>query len=248
MAAGRFPSGASLALFESLDSTSSEARRRAETSAAGPVWIVALEQTAGYGRRGAAWKQGAGDIAATLLFEPDAGLDRLGQLSFVAALAVADTVKRYAPHAPLALKWPNDVLVDGGKISGILLELLKDGERPLIALGVGVNIVSKPQLQDYPAARLLDWLAGGPPPTPLEFIAELDGAFDQWRSVWRRQGFEPIRSAWLAAASGRGGKIRVRLPNETLEGVFAGLDSSGALIVDCESGRRLISAGTIVRN
>ncbi|HPE32049.1 MAG TPA: hypothetical protein PLV61_12720, partial [Parvularculaceae bacterium] len=111
----RFSSGAALALFETLDSTSLEARRRADAGARGPIWILALEQTAGYGRRGSGWEQAPGDVAATFLFDPGAPVEKLGQLSFVAALAVANAVRRFAPRAPISLKWPNDVLVGGGK-------------------------------------------------------------------------------------------------------------------------------------
>lgn len=243
----RFSSGAALALFETLDSTSLEARRRADAGARGPIWILALEQTAGYGRRGSGWEQAPGDVAATFLFDPGAPVEKLGQLSFVAALAVADAVRRFAPRAPIALKWPNDVLVGGGKIAGILLELLKPEGGGLIALGVGLNIVTRPVLAEYPTARLLDFLEGQPAPSPEAFVHVLDETLHHWRGAWKSGGFQPIRDAWLAAAAGKGEKIRVRLPQETIEGVFADLDSTGALVLDCESGRRTVAAGTVVR-
>lgn len=244
---GRFPSGAALALFETLDSTSLEARRRADSGARGPIWILALEQTAGYGRRGSGWEQAPGDVAATFLFDPAQPVEKLGQLSFVAALAVADAVRRHAPRAAITLKWPNDVLVGGGKISGILLELLKPDTGPLIALGIGLNIVTRPVLAEYPTARLLDFLEGASAPSPESLVTVLDEAFEHWRGVWKREGFQPIREAWIGQAAGTGRKIRVRLPQETIEGVFADLDSTGALVLDCESGRRTIAAGTVVR-
>jgi len=244
---GQLPSGASLIQFETLDSTSFEARRRAEAGARGALWIVAVEQTGGYGRRGAPWEQAAGDIAASLLFDPRAGKETLGQLSFVAALAAADAIRRFAPRLPLALKWPNDILAGGGKIAGLLLELIETPRGPLIALGVGVNIVSKPEIADYPAARLIDWLDGAPAPGPQDFVRVLDEAFDAWRNRWRKEGFSPIRAAWLEAAAQKGEKIRVRLPHETIEGVFADLDSTGALVLDCDGARRLVAAGTIIR-
>lgn len=249
MAPGRFSSGAALALFETLDSTSSEAKRRAEAGARGPLWIVALEQTSGYGRRGAHWRHAAGDFAGTFLFEPKASTETLGQISFIAALAVAEALEASAPQIPLALKWPNDVLADGGKIAGLLLELLSAPGRAesLIALGVGVNIVSKPEIADYPAARLVDFLENAPAPPPAEFAVRLDAAIQRWLERWRKEGFAPVRAAWLERAFRLGQTIRVRLADGDAEGVFADLDSQGALVLDCEEGRRLVTAGAIQR-
>lgn len=242
---GRLASGATISFFETLDSTSLEAKRRAADGARGPLWIITLEQTAGYGRRGSEWRQAAGDVAATFLFDPRARTEALGELSFVASLAVADAVARYAPHAALALKWPNDVLVDGGKIAGILLELIDQKAGPLIALGIGVNIVSKPEGLDYPTARLIDHLGGAPAPPPKAFVIALDEAFERLIAAWRRDGFEPVRRAWLEKAARLGEKIRVRLPNEVIEGVFQDLDQTGALVLECDGVRRLISAGAV---
>lgn len=238
-------SGARLEVFETLDSTSLEAKRRAAAGEAGPLWLVALRQTSGYGRRGARWEQREGDVAATLLFAPSAPAERLPQLSFVAALAVADAVARFAPKAPLSLKWPNDILAGDGKIAGILLELV--GAPPVssrVALGVGVNVVSAPAGLDYPAARLIDFMET--PPSPSDFVAALDETLGAWSRRWEKDGFADIRSEWLARATGVGGRVRVRLPAETVEGVLIDLDSTGALILDCAGGRRVIAAGAVL--
>lgn len=243
--AGRFPSGATVSFFETLDSTSLEAKRRAAEGARGPLWIVALEQTAGYGRRGSEWRQAPGDVAATFLFDPRAKTERLGELSFVAGLAVAEAIAHYAPRAALSLKWPNDLLLEGGKTAGILLELVDAGQGPLIALGVGVNIVSKPDGLDYPTARLIDHLGGAGAPPPKDFVETLDASLDRWGDAWRKDGFEPVRRAWLEKAARLGEKIRVRLPHDEVEGVFQDLDPTGALVLDCPGGRRLISAGAV---
>jgi BirA family biotin operon repressor/biotin-[acetyl-CoA-carboxylase] ligase len=241
----RLQSGATIIQFETLDSTSLEAKRRAAEGARGPLWILALEQTAGYGRRGSEWRQAAGDVAATFLFDPHAETEHLGELSFVAALAVSDAIAERAPGARIALKWPNDVLIDGAKTAGILPELIADRTEPLVALGVGVNIVSKPEGLEYPTTRLIDHLAGAPAPSPKAFVASLDATLDQWIGTWRNNGFQPIRTAWLERAARLGEKIRVRLPNETIEGVFKDLDQTGALVLDCDGGRRFISAGAV---
>ncbi len=245
--AKHLPSGAALEVFASLDSTSLEARRRIEAGRRHPVFIVALEQTSGYGRRGTAWTQGAGDFAGTLIFEERTPRDRIGQLSFVAGLAVAETVSRFAPKAEPMLKWPNDVLAGGGKIAGVLLELFESGERKaVVGLGVGLNIVSRPDLADYPAARLIDHLGGAPAPTPSEIAPVLDGAFERWRRTWRDEGFAPVRAAWLEKAARLGESVRVRLPDGDISGVFKDLDPSGALVLDCDGTRRLIAAGAIL--
>lgn len=241
--AGRLSSGAALEIFETLDSTNLEARRRALAGARGPLWLVALEQTAGYGRRGAAWVHAPGDFAGTLLFDAGAPGERLGELSFVAGLAVLDAVESFAPRAALALKWPNDLLAGEGKLAGVLLELLAPPS--LVALGVGVNIVSRPEAAAYPTARLLD-LVSGAPPSPRAFAVALDGALERRLTAWREGGFAPVREAWLARAARLGERIVVNLPNGTIAGVFRDLDKTGALILECESGTRTIAAGTIL--
>ncbi len=226
-----------------LDSTSLEAKRRAALGEAGPLWIVALSQTSGYGRRGSEWLQQEGDIAATLLFRADAPPDRLPELSFVSALAVADAVQRYAPRARLSLKWPNDLLADGAKLAGLLLERV--GAQPLVAVGVGVNVVSAPADLAYPAARLIDLTETAPPP-PRAFVETLDETFAFWRRVWVQEGFAPIRAGWLDRAAGRGNLLRVDTPAGVIAGLFEDLDLSGALILNCDGARRTIAAGAVL--
>jgi BirA family biotin operon repressor/biotin-[acetyl-CoA-carboxylase] ligase len=117
-----WPAGYRLSRHDELDSTRSEARRLAEGGEQGPLWIIAERQTAGRGRRGRVWETLSGNLAATLLLRPDAPANTIGQLSFAAALAVADTAAHFAPGAVITVKWPNDVLAEGRKLAGILLE------------------------------------------------------------------------------------------------------------------------------
>ncbi len=230
-------------VFPTLDSTSLEAKRRAALGEGGPLWIVALKQTAGYGRRGTEWLQEEGDIAATFLFRAEATQERLPELSFVAALALADAVRRFAPRADISFKWPNDLLIGGAKIAGILLELV--GEIPLIALGCGVNVVTAPKGLAYPATRLLDFL-GGPAPAPRQFVETLDETFAFRRRQWAGEGFGAIRTEWLDRAAGLGRALRVETPAGVVEGVFEDLDISGALIVSSNGERRTIAAGMVL--
>lgn len=191
--------------------------------------------------------QAPGDFAGTLLFDVSVPRERLGQISFVAGLAVAQAVGEIAPKSMPMLKWPNDVLAGGGKLAGLLLELLDwREERATLALGVGVNVVSKPAMAEYPAARLLDFLDGAPAPTPAELAPLIDAAFERWRSAWSEHGFAPVRTAWLEKAARFGERIRVRLPDSEVSGVFKDLDPTGALVLDCEGETRRISAGAIL--
>lgn len=230
-------------VFQTLDSTSLEARRRAALGEAGPLWIIALRQTAGYGRRGAEWVQSEGDIAATFLFRPEAPPDRLPELSLVAALALADAVLRAAPRTDLSFKWPNDLLAGGAKMAGLLLELV--GDAPLVALGAGVNVVSAPQGLAYPTARLIDFTEG-PPPAPRAFVETLDEALAFRLRQWREEGFAPIRAAWLARACGLGRAMRLDTPGGVIDGIFEDLDLSGALILNSNGNRRVIAAGAVL--
>ena len=240
----KLPSGASLDVFETLDSTSAEAKRRARDGARGPSWIVALQQTAGYGRRGRAWTQDSGDFAGSLLFTTDAPKDLLGQLSFVAALAVHDAVAGLVATGDVRIKWPNDILIDKAKVSGLLLEMVDPGAAPALVFGVGVNMISKPEDTAYPTARLLDHGLAAPV-APADFAALVDAAFWAAHGLWRAQGFAPIRDMWLARAAGRGEAMTARLPDETVSGVFEGLDPAGGLILRIEGGTRIINAGDV---
>lgn len=235
----KLPSGAALKIFDTLDSTSAEAKRRAGAGEAGPVWFLALTQTAGYGRRGRNWEQRAGDFAGTLLFKPDAPPERWGQISFIVALALAGVFDEVMPEEKIALKWPNDVLVDGGKCAGVLLENL--GAH--LSIGAGVNIVTAPEGLPYKAARLIDHAAA--PPAPQKLAERLDHHFWTFYRRWRTEGFSPIRALWLARAAGLGGEIVVRLPHEEFSGVFEGMDDSGALILRSPAGKRTIAAGDV---
>ena len=234
----RLPSGTAIEIFDTLDSTSAEARRRADAGEGGPVWILALSQTAGYGRRGRAWEQATGDFAGTLLFTPDAPPDHWGQISFIIALALASAFDEVIGEERVTLKWPNDVLVEGAKAAGILLESF--GAQ--LSIGIGVNMVSAPEGMPYKVARLMDYVS---PPSPADFAALLDAHFWRFYGPWQENGFASVRSSWLARAAGLGSEIAVRLPNEDINGVFEGIDETGALILRLEAGKRTIAAGEV---
>ncbi|WDI31794.1 biotin--[acetyl-CoA-carboxylase] ligase [Hyphococcus flavus] len=235
----RLTSGTDFQLFDTLDSTSLEAKRQVEAGENGPRWIVALTQTGGYGRRGRAWEQRTGDFAGSLFFEPAGPAENLGQVSFIVALALAETLEEFTSAEKIKLKWPNDVLIDGAKCAGILLENL--GAH--LAIGIGVNMVTAPEGMPYPTTRLMDH--SDELPEPAAFAEILDTHFWRIYKEWREQGFEPIRQQWLSSAAGVFEEITVRLPNEELKGVFAGLDETGALELRLAEGKRTIAAGEV---
>ena len=113
--------------FDEIDSTNAEGRRRADAGEIGPLWITAARQTAGRGRRGRAWETGSGNLAATLLLTLDKSPAEAALISFVTALAIADLTTTYVPPSLVTLKWPNDVMVAGRKVSGVLIESGKVG-------------------------------------------------------------------------------------------------------------------------
>jgi BirA family biotin operon repressor/biotin-[acetyl-CoA-carboxylase] ligase len=239
-----WPHGVGLLRLDEIDSTNSEACRRAEAGEAGPLWITAARQTAGRGRRGRIWQGAAGNLAATLLLRPDAPPAAAAQLSFAAALAVADLAAHFAPATAVTVKWPNDVLVDGRKLSGILLEAgpQKNGDAWL-AIGIGINLADHPGDTEFPATSLA--ALGVTPPAPEGALIVLAARFAHWLEVWRADGFAPLRTAWLARAGGLGAPIRARLPHEERRGAFEGIDATGALLLRESSGVRAITAGEV---
>ncbi len=231
--------------LEKIDSTNTEARRRAEAGESGPLWITALRQTAGRGRRGRPWETGEGNLAATYLFTTARKPAEAAQISFVAALAAADLASRCVPPAKDSLKWPNDLLIAGKKAAGILAESGQGREGLWVAVGVGVNLAKAPVSPERPATTFAEHMSA-PPPAPLDALTALAQAFDHWRGLWDGGGFGPIADAWTAKAYGIGERCVARLANETVEGIAEGLDSDGALKLRIADGSvRRITAGDV---
>jgi len=229
-----------------LDSTNAEARRRAEVGVAGPLWITALTQTAGRGRQGRAWQTAAGNLAATCLFTTPLPPAQAAQVSFVAALAAADLADHYLGQGAGALKWPNDLMIGGGKGAGILVEsgTRSDGDLWL-AVGIGVNLAVAPVNLERPAVAFAEVMEA-PPPQPLEALNVLAESFEIWRKLWVEAGFSAIAQAWSARAYGLGQSCEARLPDRTHLGVAEGLDNDGALRLRLADGAVLrITAGDV---
>ena len=240
-----WPQGYALKEFASLDSTNDEARRLALAGEKGPLWLTAAQQTAGRGRRGRIWIVPADNLAATLLLRPEKTAAEAAQLSFVAALAAADVIRAFAPANRIAVKWPNDVLADGRKIAGILLESASsDGRLDWLAVGIGMNLRLYPDDTEFPATSLA--ALGECVPSPREALTHLAAHWAKWYERWNASGFGNIRDAWIVQAAFIGQRIRARLHNEEAFGVFEGLDETGALILREAQGRvRTIAAGDV---
>jgi BirA family biotin operon repressor/biotin-[acetyl-CoA-carboxylase] ligase len=242
----RLPPSYRLVRYDTLDSTNDEAKRLARAGAEEGTLVWALKQTAGRGRRGHAWASPRGNLYASLILRPDCPADRAAQLGFVAALAVGDTLGSTCKQREgISHKWPNDVLVHGRKIAGILLESeLVEGDIPeFVIVGVGVNLISSPQNTEFPATSIAE--QGLRPISPTEALGEFARNFHAWVRRWREDGFAPIRTAWLANAMPVGESIRVRLEATVLRGRFLDIDQHGALVLEVAGEIRRISAGEI---
>lgn len=230
--------------YEALGSTNAEALARARAGEVGPLWITAATQTAGRGRRGSAWVSEPGNLYATLLLTEPSPKDAAPQLSFVAALALHDAVAESAPQfGPLlTLKWPNDLLLGGRKLAGILIE----GEsepRFAVAIGIGVNCAHHPDDTRYPAT---DLATAGAVITPEPLARTLAAAMQRRLAQWRcGEGFAAIRTDWLKRAANLGQDIQVRLPERELTGRFEGVDELGRLLLQGPSGPTVVTAGEV---
>ncbi|MDP3803653.1 biotin--[acetyl-CoA-carboxylase] ligase [Brevundimonas sp.] len=236
-------------ILDQTDSTNAEARRRAEAGETGPLWIVARRQTAGRGRRGREWASEGGNLFATLLHVTRKPPAEAAQVTFVAALAIADLLDVWAPPSLVTIKWPNDVMLAGEKVAGVLVESGAHESGGLwLAVGIGVNLAHAPEGTERPATALVHHLRGDvlAPPTVEAAAAVLAEALAVWMDRWETLGFQPILDAWQARTPGLDGPAVARLGRETVEGRAEGVAPDGALKLRLADGSlRLISAGDV---
>lgn len=237
------PAPFSLLQLDSVGSTNDEARRLALSGQAADLLVVsAREQKAGRGRRGRVWVSPPGNLHCSTLIRIHGDLATAAQLGFVAAIALVDAFRTLVPNIPFTCKWPNDVLAEGRKCSGMLLE---PAGADWLILGIGVDVAAAPPPGElvYSACALADLGFAG---SELGVLAAFCTAFGPMLDTWRRDGFGPIRHAWTQRARGIGEAVIVRLDTETLSGIFAGLDEEGALLLDQPSiGIRRVLAGDV---
>jgi BirA family biotin operon repressor/biotin-[acetyl-CoA-carboxylase] ligase len=238
------PAGYRRIAFDRVGSTNDEARRLAEAGAAEGIVVTGGIQTAGRGRQGRAWVSPEGNLHSSFLLRPNVKPARAGEFGFGAAVAVAETVERLATGVDAKCKWPNDVLVRGAKIAGILLESRGTPETlDWLIAGIGVNLGAAPEETAWPAASVA---ALGGDPSVERALETLAARLDHWYRHWLTEGFAPLRQAWLARAHALGEAIRIKRNGDEREGKFVGLDPSGALVLELAGGRReTISYGEV---
>ncbi len=245
-----WPEGYGRRVLAEVDSTNAEASRIA-ADLAGPEWILGLRQTQGRGRRGRAWVDPTGNFAGTLVLRPAESPDQVALRSFVASLALYDAFVAVTGRTEgLALKWPNDVLLNGGKVAGILLESagMAGGTVSHIAIGIGVNLAHAPDIGavEERATRPVSLLSEtGAAVTPEEFLDALAGAYAHWETQFVTFGFESIRIAWLSRAARIGEIITARTTRDETTGTFETVDSAGNLVLKTAKGRVAIPAADI---
>ena len=200
------------------------------------MWLRAERQTGGRGRQGREWHSPAGNLHASTLVRLAPGDPPAPALALVASVALHEVLSAYAPGHIITIKWPNDLLVDGAKLSGILLERADDA----VVIGIGVNLAAHPEDIGRPVNSLAE--ITGSVPDPGLFLEHLADAFARWLGRWRNEGLAPVRARWLAAAH----PIGTALSTSEGDGLFDGLDDSGALRLRLADGRtRVIHAGDV---
>jgi BirA family transcriptional regulator, biotin operon repressor / biotin---[acetyl-CoA-carboxylase] ligase len=214
------------------------------------MWIVAEAQTAGRGRRARPWSSPRGNFYGTLIMHPTEEAERVALRSFAAALALRDAlVSVTGLPGSFALKWPNDVLLNGGKVAGILLESAALGSTSAtLCIGIGVNLITAPDPAAIEPGAVLpvSLLAEtGLRVMPDAFLAALAPAYAHWEKTFTAEGFAPLREAWLANAARLGEVIRARTGREERVGVFDTIDIHGNLILKMTAGVVAISAADV---
>ncbi len=239
--------GQTLHWFAEVGSTNDVAKRLADDGAAHGEVVVAEAQTAGRGRRGRAWASPPGqNVYLSVVLRPEVPPSRAAELTLLASVAVCQAVRQAGVGA--AIKWPNDVLVRGRKVAGILSELAADPDRvQWIVLGVGVNV--NVRLEDLPAdlratATSLAIERGEPVPRAL-FAAAVLSALEEWLDRHAEEGFAPVRAAWKEMSDTLGREVRVRSSGPDLEGVAEDVDEAGALLVRTAAGLERVLAGDV---
>ncbi|HEU4369938.1 MAG TPA: biotin--[acetyl-CoA-carboxylase] ligase [Methylomirabilota bacterium] len=227
-----------------VESTQTIAFALAADGAADGTVVVADSQAAGRGRRGRAWVDEPGaSLLASIVLRPRLDPVRLPGLSLAAAVAVAEALTRTAGLTP-RLKWPNDVLVGGRKIAGILLESRVTGEQATTIIGVGVNLAQRVFPADLAQRATSVWLASGRVVDRDSLLAALLDALAEWRRRLERQGFAPVRTRWRALADTLGRPVTV----DGVSGVAVDVDADGALVVaDTDGRRRRVMAGEVAQ-
>ena len=233
-----------LVVHDSLPSTSDACIAEAERGEAAGLAILALRQTHARGSRGRSWTEPpTGNLALSVLLRPEGALPAAGVWPLIAGLALHDALSAGHPAGRLTLKWPNDVMLDGRKLAGILVERGLGGGHDWLVIGFGANLAAAPELPDRVVACLAEL---GVPPSPEQVASRLLVSLSGWMGVWESQGLPAVRAAWLERAHPLGAPLAVRMRGAQTAGSFAGLDQDGALLLRHEAGVQRIDTGEIL--
>lgn len=232
---------------EVLESTNTEAFTLAQEGALHGEVVVAEAQTHGRGRRGRSWSSPAGtNLYCSVVLRPDVPPSRAAEVTLLAAVALAETLREAGAEA--SIKWPNDVLIGGKKVAGILTELSADVERVhFLVLGIGVNLNAA--REDFPpevaevATSLMEARRHRVP--RALFTAALWARLEEWLERWSEEGFGPVREAWRRLSSTLGQHVVVKSEGRELVGVAEDIDASGALVVVADGRRERVLAGDV---
>jgi BirA family biotin operon repressor/biotin-[acetyl-CoA-carboxylase] ligase len=252
--------GYRLEAHDTVSSTNALALEHAKGGDPGKLWVVAKRQESGRGRRGRAWATPQGNLAATLLLVEAHELRLAATLGFVAGLALVNALAAIAPDQRISiapdggsgargerfeLKWPNDVLADGAKLAGILLEsIMLDGGRCGLAIGIGVNVATHPDDIPYPATSLGALGAACDPETL--FVALSDAWSRNYRDWNGGRGLETIRGGWLSRAAGLGSEVAIKVEGEVVRGIFETIDDDCRFVIRARDGALMkIAAGDV---
>ena len=231
--------------YDVLGSTNDTAKAFAREGAGHGLAIWAREQTRGRGRQGRDWRSPPGNLYLSVVLQPDVALERLGEVSFVVAVAVAEAIAgAIADPGLVRLKWPNDILIAGGKVAGILMETesAPSGGVAWLVMGLGVNVESAPVGLPYRAVALAEY--GSSLDCAAMVAAVLTRLDVLWR-LWLDDGFAPIRARWRALGHRPGDRLSVRQGDGSIEGAFVDLDGDGALVIETATGPIRIMAGDV---
>ena len=240
-----WPSGVDRVLLDEVDSTMAEAARRAPDLNC-PTWIMARNQIAARGRRGRDWENPKGNFAATLICFPDAAPAEAALRAFTASNALYEALAQVLPENALSLKWPNDVLLYGGKVAGILLESAGVGDRvQWLSIGIGVNLAETPGDVTDAAFQPTSLGEHGVTLGPEDLLQSLAIRMAEGENHLQTQGFTPVRDIWLTRAARLGQRITARTGTAEITGVFDTIDAQGQLVLRTAKGQVQIPAGDV---
>jgi|TARA_B100001750_G_C15495484_1_gene593864 BirA family biotin operon repressor/biotin-[acetyl-CoA-carboxylase] ligase len=241
------PSKCPVYYVKEVSSTNDEAIKLSKDKNMSNFWVIAESQVKGRGRMGHSWESPKGNLFATLMFNAFFNLSNISQLSLVASLSVSEALKNFINinENEVYLKWPNDILVNRKKISGVLIESKKDKNSLKIIIGIGVNTVKKPNNIDSDPISLYE--CSDKKISNSKFFHTLLTYMDRNIVKLKNNDFKYIRNKWLANAIGFNKTISVKqFGKETITGIFCGLGNSGELVIKEDNKKTTIVNGTIL--